>query len=87
MQYIQMIHYMKSEVYLLIVKIWNDEEFLNLNSNWLEPSSLLPGRFVTWRSRKDIAESKICCLRFFYSSTYQMEGFIESSRALGLTGT
>ena len=71
----------------LLSKSGHDEEFLNLNSNWLDPSSLLPEMFVTWRSRKDLAESKIGCFRFFYSLTVQMEGFIESNKALGLTGT
>ena len=70
----------------LVIKSGHDEELLNLNSNWLDPSILLMDRFVTWRSRLDLAESKFGCLRFFYSLTVEMESYIESGKALGLTG-
>ena len=71
----------------LILKSGPNEELLSLNSDRLDPSYLQPDRFVTWRSRQDLAEYKFGCLRFFYSLIGKMEGFIESGKALGLTGT
>ena len=69
-----------------ILKFGHEGELLNLNSNWLDPSSLHLDRFVTWRSWQDLAENKFGWLRFYCSSIVKMEKIIESGLSLGLTG-
>ena len=57
----------------LLLKSGHDEGFLSLNFNWLDPSSLHPDRFATWRSWQNLAENRFVCLRFFFSLTVKME--------------
>ena len=69
-----------------VINCQHASELFNLKHKLGRSLYVLKNPVVTWRSRQDLAERIFASLRFNYSLTVEMEGFIESGKALGLEG-